>query len=38
MGCEFLQGYGIARPMSAVAATEWIKSYAAKEPVHAAIG
>ena len=26
MGCEFLQGYGIARPMSAVAATEWIKS------------
>lgn len=38
MGCEFLQGYWIGKPMSEEAATEWIRAYVAKEPVAAVAG
>ena len=37
MGCEFLQGYGIGKPMSEEGATEWIKAYAGREPAGAAV-
>lgn len=38
MGCEYLQGYWIGKPMSEEAATEWIRAYIAKEPIEAAVG
>lgn len=38
MGCDFMQGYGIARPMSEEAATAWIRAYAGRDPVEAAVG
>ncbi len=38
MGCEFLQGFGIARPMSQDAATEWISAYDMKTPVSGMTG
>ena len=38
MGCEFLQGYGIGKPMSEEAATEWIRANVAKGSVAAIAG
>lgn len=38
MGCDFLQGYGIGKPLSEEAATEWIRAYVGKEPIEAAAG
>ena len=38
MGCEYLQGFGIARPMSAEAATDWISAYNAKAQMNGTMG
>lgn len=38
MGCEFLQGYWIGKPMSEETTTEWIRAYVAKEPIEAVAG
>ncbi len=38
MGCEYLQGYWIGKPMPEETATEWIRAYVAKEPIEAVTG
>ena len=38
MGCEYLQGYWIGKPMPEETATEWIRAYITKEPIETAIG
>ena len=38
MGCEYLQGFGIARPMSAEAAADWISAYNVKAQMNGTMG
>ncbi len=35
MGCEYLQGFWIGKPMPEETATEWIRAYVAKDPIEA---
>lgn len=38
MGCEYLQGFWIGKPMPEETATAWIRAYVAKDPIEAVAG